>query len=96
MTDELEQTIGLTLKQSPWLMAEEWSIWLATGTYRGVNRGTFRDCLMVALPHYATGGHVLFKMIGTLDDIITPDEIAHATEYELVPVSPISNTEEQS
>lgn len=87
MADQMEETIALTLKRQPWLMAEPWGFWVATGTYRGENRGTFHDCIIVALPHYVTGGAVLFKMVGTLDDIVTPDEITHATEHELVPVS---------
>lgn len=93
MPDQLDEEIALTLKRRPWMMADEWSIWRASGTYSRTDRGTFIDCLMVALPHYATGGAVLFKMIGTLDDIVTPDEIARATEYELVPVSPDSGIE---
>lgn len=81
--DELQEAVALTLKRRPWMNAEEWSIWEVSGTYGG-SHGTFTQCLAVALPHYATGGHVLFKMIGTLDDIITPEDIVVGVEYQLV------------
>lgn len=87
MSDELQEVVALTLKRRPWMMAEEWSIWRASGEYRN-GGGVFMECLMVALPHYATGGSVLFKMIGVLDDLVTPDEIERAAELELVPVRP--------
>jgi len=80
----LDEEVALTLKRRPWMMAQEWSIWQVTGTYVGEDRGTFVRCLVVALPHSVTGGSVLFKMIGPLEDVITPDEIAHGIEFKLV------------
>jgi hypothetical protein len=87
VADELREVVALTLKRRPWMIAEEWSFWRASGRYSAA-RGTFTDCLMVALPHYVTGGAVLFKMIGPMEDIVTPDEIDRATELRLVPASP--------
>lgn len=78
---ELEQEIALTLKREPWLTAEEWTFWRATGTYAA--GGSFKDCLMVRLPDFATGGAVIFQMLPPLSDVITPDRIAAAREYEL-------------
>jgi hypothetical protein len=67
----------------PWDAAEEESIWDISGSYPN-GKGVFTNCLAVALPHYATDGHIVFKMIGALDDLISPAWITRATLLILV------------
>lgn len=71
------------LMARPWDAAESESIWTISGEYPQ-GRGTFIDCLATALPHYATGGEVLFKMIGALDDLISPAWITRGELLVLV------------
>lgn len=67
----------------PWDVAESESIWSISGEYPK-GRGTFTSCLAIALPHYATGGNVVFKMVGALDDLISPAWITSAKLLVLV------------
>jgi hypothetical protein len=70
----------------PWTKAEGESIWNINGCTPGPRGTAFTDCLAVVLPEYVTGGPVLFKMIGALDDLISPDWITSAKELMLVHV----------
>lgn len=76
-----DPSIELNMRM-PWLTAESESIWEITGTY--LDGGRFIDCLAQVEPHYVTGGPVLFKMLGGLDDLVTPDRITRARELILV------------
>lgn len=68
----------------PWTVAEGESLWEITGRTPGAKGTTFIDCIAVVLPDNVTGGHVLFKMIGALDDLIRPDWITSARPLLLV------------
>lgn len=70
------------LMARPWDAAESESIWVISGLYP--RAGAFENCVAIALPHYATGGEVLFKMIGALDDLISPAWITSAKLLVLV------------
>lgn len=83
---DLKQLEQEMIARRPWTAAEPESIWNVSGHYPA-DRGTFMECLAVALPHHVTGGPVLFKMIGALDDLIDPDWITHGRELILVEVS---------
>ncbi|MCQ1951602.1 hypothetical protein NNX28_16920 [Arthrobacter sp. zg-Y859] len=74
------------IARRPWTAAEPESIWHITGHFPK-NKGSFIDCLAFALPHYVTGGPVLFKMIGAMDELIDPEWITHGRELILVEVS---------
>jgi hypothetical protein len=67
----------------PWDKAESESIWEINGVFPKKS-GSFENCLAIALPHYATGGEVLFKMIGALNDLISPSWITSAKLLVLV------------
>jgi hypothetical protein len=79
----LEHAEAQMLMARPWDAAESESIWSIDGLYPK-GGGAFTDCLAVALPHYATGGHVLFKMIGALEELISPAWITRAKLLILV------------
>lgn len=81
--NELAQARAQMLMARPWDAAESESIWSISGEYPK-GRGSFTDCLAIALPHYATGGEVVFKMIGALDDLISPAWITLASLLILV------------
>lgn len=71
-------------RQMPWTVAEQESIWLASGRIDA--KSTFSDCLLYALPHYITGGEVVFVFVPDLSrnpDYIRPHMIARATEMVL-------------
>lgn len=82
----LEQLERQMIVRRPWTVAEPESIWNISGQYPK-GKGGFIDCLAFALPHYVTGGPVLFKMIGAMDELIEPDWITHGRELILVEVS---------
>ena len=71
------------IMRRPWTVAEGESVWSISGLYPKA-AGAFEDCLAVALPGSMTDGHVLFKMIGGLDDIVSPDWITSAQPLLLV------------
>lgn len=83
MNDALQEEVAHTLREKPWLDPEDWSIWRVTGSYGGT-RGTFEDCLAIALPGFVTGGAPLFQMLPPLTDVFTPERVTHAREYVLV------------
>ncbi|MEU2043621.1 hypothetical protein [Nocardia niwae] len=75
----------------PWLLAEEESIWLITGTY-GHDLGSFTNCLAMVAPFDTTDGHRLFTLIhpnlqpcpGSPMQYIAPNQISHARRMVLV------------
>lgn len=66
----------------PWLEADQQSFWVISGQVR--DNHTFTHCLAVALPHAVTGGHVLFKMLPPLEDLVAPDMISAGRELFMV------------
>lgn len=68
---------------APWLDPADGSVWVASGTYPN-GRGTFTDCVLVAVPRYATGGPPLFVMHPPLSEHIDPAAITRATPLLLV------------
>lgn len=77
------EVVARELMARPWLDPEDWSVWSASGTYAD-RRGTFTDCVIVAVPRFATGGPALFRMFPPLDDLIDPEWIERATRLLLV------------
>jgi hypothetical protein len=71
------------LMARPWSAAEPGSIWSVSGEYPSQG-GTFFNCIAIALPYEATSGNVLFKMVGALDDLVSPAWITSATALILV------------
>lgn len=80
---ELLHAEAQMLMSRPWDAAESESIWEISGLYPKKG-GSFKTCLAIAMPHYATGGEVLFKMIGAMDDLISPAWITRARLLILV------------
>ena len=79
-----DPSIELNMRM-PWLTAESESIWEITGTCPStgtLRSGTFTECLAQVVPHYVTGGPVLFQMLGGLmgDQPVSPSRITRARE----------------
>ena len=72
------------IMHQPWTKAEPGSFWHVNAKAPGKSGATWTDCLTVVLPHYATEGHTLFKLVGALDDLISPSWITAARPLMLV------------
>jgi len=67
----------------PWLVAPSDSIWEISAEHPG-GKHSWQQCLAVRVPDFATGGGVLFKTFGALEDMIAPEWITSARELLLV------------
>lgn len=86
VADVLDEAAALLAKDKPWFFADEDSVWLASGIYPG-EQGTFDRCWAMVVPEFATGGPLLFKLVGPLlhdMPVFGPENITHAVEFELV------------
>lgn len=84
---EVNEAAAKLAREKPWFFADEDSVWLAWGDYPN-GAGTFSECWAMVVPAFATGGPLLFKLIGPLlhdQPMFGPDNIRHAVEYKLVP-----------
>lgn len=90
MADALDEAAALLAKAKPWFFADDNpdSLWLVTGKYPG-DLGTFQDCWAMVVPSLATGGALLFKLVGPLlhdMPVFGPENIARGKEFRPEPV----------